>query len=205
MDWTLLVSLALGLLGGGGLVSLLTAAMSREKTAAETAAIEVSSAEAAVRLMEMTARRLDEEIARLHQRLTGSLLDGEDRDRQLTAVRTAELQCRADLESLTALYAKVTVSLAEQREVNDHFRERLAGVEQQVTRRKADLASMGSILEAVQQVSGEVTTGNSQTLAHLADMAESRRVTTIPAGERTNAEQTHLDAIPEGSAPPEST
>lgn len=49
----------------------------------------------------------------------------------------------------------------------------------------------------IQEVKHEVKTGNSQTLAQLADAVETRRVDEIPKKDRTPLEQSHIADVVE--------
>lgn len=63
-----------------------------------------------------------------------------------------------------------------------------------ITAIAALIAAIGTIINArkITAVKAEVTTGNSQTLAKLADATESRRIDEIPQADRTPLEISHL-------------
>lgn len=44
-------------------------------------------------------------------------------------------------------------------------------------------------------VKREVTTGNAQTMAQLADKAETRRIDAVPPGDQTDADRDHLASL----------
>lgn len=61
-------------------------------------------------------------------------------------------------------------------------------------------ADFTALKRSLNQVAHEITTLNGSTLAMLGDATESRRISHIPEGDRTTAEQAHVDRIPD---PPE--
>lgn len=56
-------------------------------------------------------------------------------------------------------------------------------------------AQVENVKAKVEEVKTEVKTGNAQSLAQLADKAESRRIDLIPAGDRTPVEVGHLHTV----------
>lgn len=56
------------------------------------------------------------------------------------------------------------------------------------------VAAVGTIINArkITEVKTEVKTGNSQTIAQLADAGEGRRIRGIPVADRTKLEDSHL-------------
>jgi hypothetical protein len=47
----------------------------------------------------------------------------------------------------------------------------------------------------VDAVKHEVTTGNAQTMAQLADKAETRRIDQVPSADRTDADRGHMESM----------
>lgn len=57
--------------------------------------------------------------------------------------------------------------------------------------------SRDTIIAAVEQVHQEVKTGNALKLGEMADAGETRRIGQIAPGDRTAAEQSHIEQVPE--------
>lgn len=59
------------------------------------------------------------------------------------------------------------------------------------------IIAIGTVMNGrrIKEVKHEVKTGNSQTLAQLADAVETRRIDIIPPDDRTRLEQSHISEV----------
>lgn len=103
---------------------------------------------------------------------------------------------------VVGLREQLIKSLAEATAASSRIGELLARVdtEQRATatareETRLSRAETADLKRAVAEVHREVTTGNAQSLAMLADNAESRRISIIPEADRTPTEQSHLNSV----------
>lgn len=89
---------------------------------------------------------------------------------------------------ITELLREVELSHA----VADRAREDMVQSRAETALSRAETAKL---LVAVSAVHTEVTTGNAQSMAILADNAESRRIALIPLADRTHVERDHIDTV----------